>query len=73
MIREGMGHALAVPDTGNGTTRSEMGMKMKMIVSPAARAGAQGGYWQVRFHGAGEGGLRWPGPPPHPSWPPACI
>ena len=38
---------------------------------PAARAGAQGGYWQVRFHGAGEGGLRWPGPPPHPSWPPA--
>ena len=35
MMREGMGHALAVPDTRNGTARSEMGMKMKMIVSPS--------------------------------------
>ena len=35
MIREGTGHALAVPDTRNGTARSEMGMKMKMIVSPS--------------------------------------
>ena len=69
MIREGMGHALAVPDTGNGTARNQMEMNMKMSVSvysPAARAGAQGRYKQVRFHGLGEGGsslTRTPSPP----------
>ena len=36
----------------------------------------QGCWWayiirQVRLRRVGEGGLRWPGPPPHPSWPPA--
>ena len=29
MIREGMGHALAVSDTRNGTARNEMEMNMK--------------------------------------------
>ena len=42
MIREGMGHALAVPDTGNGTARR---------YPPAARTGAQGGV----FTGLGSG------------------
>ena len=59
MIRDGMGHALAVPDTGNGTARSEMEMNMKMSVSPSCPTGAQGGYKQVScFHGVGEGGFR---------------
>ena len=35
MIREGMGHALAVPDTGNGTARSEMKTNVNMSVSPS--------------------------------------
>ena len=29
LIREGMGHALAVSDTRNGTARNEMEMNMK--------------------------------------------
>ena len=33
-MHEGMGHALAVPDTGNGTARKEM-EEMKMSVSPS--------------------------------------
>ena len=35
MMHEGMGHALAVPDTGNGTARKEMEIEMKMSVSPS--------------------------------------
>ena len=64
MIREGMGHALAVSDTRNGTARNEMEMNMKW------------GPGQIR---AGTFTRGWGGafvdqdphpPPPHPSWSP---
>ena len=55
---EGMGHALAVPDTGDGTARSEMEMNMKMSVSPSCPHRSPGRILAGTFHGLGEGGLR---------------
>ena len=64
MIREGMGHAFAVPDTGNGTARSKMEMNVKMSVSPSCprrgppmRAGTFSRGW-----GGGSSLTRTPGP-----------
>ena len=66
MIREGMGHALAVPDTRNGTARSEMRMKMKMIVSPSCPRWGPGRILAGTFSrgwGGGSSLARTPSPP----------
>ena len=60
-IRKGMDRALIIPVAGNGTTRSEIEIKIKIIISPNCPR------WQRD--------LDWPGSLPLslPAWPPTCI